>query len=199
MGAQVISLPANGSIEYLEQGAGWKRGVIRQRATIAVDTAFKTLGVKLPEAAKIVWASVKNVSAVTIVLDTPTATGTVGFVLVQADITSLSTTAAVTTDYICKSDGAVMSAGVVTLAVDASNRGIEANKAASENLADPRLTTDGGVNIHIVPSVFTTAANATVSYLPDTATATNGIYFSTATIVDVEVWFDEYEEEPNNA
>jgi hypothetical protein len=199
MGAQVIALPAAGRIDYTEQGAGWKRGVIRQRVPIALNSAYSTLGVKLPEAAKVVWASAKNVSAVTIVLDTPTATGTVGFVLTQTDITSLSTTAAVTTDYLLKSDGAVQSGGVVTLAQDASNRGIENNKAQSENLADPRLTTDGGVNIHLVPSVFTTAANATVSYLPDTATATNGIYFSTATNVDVEIWFDEYEEEPNNA
>ena len=143
----------------------------------------------------------KNVTAVGVQFDsgsTTTTAGTGGYALAintLSAITSLTTNA--TTDMILRSATTAATAG--TFVVDSSNRGVEQNDAARQNTADPRDTTNSANYLFLAPALFTTATGGIYNFHPDTTTATSGYNWSAASTVDIEVWFDEYEETPNNA
>lgn len=202
MGAQTIPLPAGGSLEYFERGgAGNRKGVIRQRVTIPVDSHSVRLGVKLPAGARVTWAYMRNVTAVAVQFESGTttaATGVGGYALAIGEgtaVTSLSTS--VTTNILLRSHTTGATAG--TFAINLSDRGMENNLAIQSNLRDPRATTDVGNTIFVLPAIFTSAAGAVEFLNPDTSTPASGYNFSAAATINVEVWFDQFDEEPNEA
>lgn len=202
MGEQTIPLPSGGSLEYFDRGgAGNRKGVIRQRVTIPVDSHSVRLSEKLPAGARVTWSYMKNVTAVAVQFEsgsTTAATGIGGYALaVNAATTITSLTTNATTDYLLRSQTTGATAG--TFVIDSSNRGLEDNLAIQQNLRDPRATTDVGNTIFLLPAIFTSAAGAVAFINPDTTAATSGYNFSAAAEMDVEVWFDQFDEEPNNA
>lgn len=201
MGAQVIPHKSGGTLVYEELGSGWRRGHIRERVTIANNSSHTMLTRQIPEGARVVWSCLKNVTAIAVDIDggtTSAAAGTGGYALAlhtSTTVTSLSTSA--TTDMLLRS--AVTSAITGTFPIDSSARGIEKNDAVRENLTDPGDATDGAKNIFVAPAVFTTGDGAIYTFWPDSATATNKYYFTVAGTLDVDIWFDEFAETPNNA
>lgn len=201
MGALVIPHVSGGTLTYEELGAGRRQGHIRERVSITADSTHALLTRRLPEGARVVWASLKNVTAVAVQFDsgsTTTTVGTGGYALAIASgsaITSLSTSA--TTDFILRSATTAATAG--TFAIDSGNRGVEKNNAARENLTDPRDTTDASNYIFLAPALFTTATGGIYTFHPNTSTPASGYNFSAAATVDIDLWFEEFEETPNNA
>ena len=201
MGAQTIPHAAGGTLTYEELGSGHRRGHIRERVTIVIDTTHVLLSQKLPEGARIVWSSLKNVTAVAVQFDsgsTTTTAGTGGYALAvnsSSAITSLSTSA--TTDMLLRSAATAATAG--TFAIDSGNRGVEKNDAARENLTDPRDTTDGGNFIFLAPALWVTATGGIYTFNPNTSTPASGYNFSAVATVDIDIWFDQFTETPNNA
>ena len=182
MGYKLTNVSTSGKIEY-----GWfdgrKAGTLHQRVTIPDNTIQTTLGMALPPACRVVWASLVNHSAVAV--DGSDATGTadsyalfnVGSGTSLATSTSSNATVSVVAS---AATGNLASNGVTRAPV-----GLSTNDASAKY-----FNTTTNKNYLVLAPISSTGAR--VNPGTGTTAATDGYKFNGAATVDVTVYFEDF-------
>jgi len=180
------------------QAGVWKQEVLRERVTVAGNSASATLTQKIPAGSRIIWAQMKSQSAITPRLaSTAAATnGQAGIALVYTAPTSLTTSSTVSNLIQLTPQtafGAAIPSGteVRGYAAAAATAGGFTSTGNFDNLTTSELT------LYAVPYASTTGAtDATQRFLVNTTAATSGYTLggtSTTTIsFDVQVFYQRF-------
>ena len=183
--------PVGGQIDAKWYGNRKARS-IQEKVSISANSHSQALSQKLPGGAKIVWATLNHADATTLDIigsDTTLAHGRGNVALVPYAVTAL--TAGATTSHILLGVGQTATAAAIPL--NSKSRGLDTAAAAVlQNTNTTPLT------LLLVPYAGTTAAGATARFLPNTTAATSGYTFGTSAVeVDVQVFYEEFEDTPD--
>jgi hypothetical protein len=188
------SSPSTGGITYDNVvGVAKRNGMISERVAVTSGQCFATLSQTLPAGARVIWAAIKNTSAITprIASTATTASGTGNLVLVNIAPTSLATGS--TTSHLCL--GPVQTAAVAAIAANSEGRGMVAG-AVSAGIN--QNTGTSAQTLYLIPYAGTTAGDATQRYLVNTTATTVAYHLGTSTAnVDINIYYEVFDSPPN--